>query len=168
MNKSDDGFSVGVSGHQHRDGIDWSWVAKAVRRELASLTMVSKALSSLAAGSDQIFASTAIDLNIPVVAVLPLDSYEQYFHGVSLTEYRRLLGRCDRVQLGWKGSPERAFLEAGKYIVENSNILFLVWDGMPTDGLGGTADIAQYAAIKGCPVIHIDPISQNVRRGIRK
>jgi hypothetical protein len=154
---------VGVSGHQYRPGIDWSWVTFAVRSQLANLREAKKAYSSLATGSDQIFADAAIDLGIPITGVIPLEGYERYFHGDDLASYRRLLARCEIIQLGWKGDPERAFFEAGKFVVENCHVLFAVWDGASAEGLGGTADIVAYASRLSRKIIHIDPITQQIR-----
>ena len=155
---------VGVSGHQRRPGIDWSWVSGAVHSQLSNLVGVTKAYSSLATGSDQVFAETAINLKIPVVAVLPLEGYERYFRGADLADYRRLLDLCEVTQLGWKGDPERAFLGAGKFIVENCDVLFAIWDGESAEGLGGTADIVAYASRLSRTIIHIDPITQRIGR----
>src|SRR5689334_16366782 len=107
-------MEVGVTGHQARPDIDWSWVAKIVRQELLKIGNVTKTFSSLAVGSDQVFAEIALGLNIPVVAVLPLVGYERYFHGEDLLHYKQLLGRSEPLQLGWTGDAEHAFLEAGK------------------------------------------------------
>ena len=164
---ADVGITIGVSGHQRRPGIDWDWVATSLRSEIARTDLILKAFSSLAVGSDQVFADVAIGLGIAVSAVLPLEGYERYFEGKDLANYRRLLGRSERIQLNWRGDPQRAFFEAGKYVVENVDILFAIWDGEPADGLGGTADIVEYAEKKSsCKIIQIDPVQRRIRRGI--
>ena len=61
---------VGITGHQKRRGLDYEWVSDALRAELTALGDVSRALSSLAAGADPRFATAALELNIPVTAVL--------------------------------------------------------------------------------------------------
>jgi hypothetical protein len=163
---TDGGISIGVSGHQKRAGIDWNWVAGALRSELAKTGPISAAFSSLAAGSDQVFADVAISLGIAVVAVLPMEGYERYFEGQDLAKFRRILNRSERVQLKWSGDPERAFFEAGKFVVDKSDLLFAIWDGEPADGLGGTADIVDYAEKSSCKIIQIDPIERQIRRGL--
>jgi len=157
-------MNVGVTGHQERSGIRWSWVQRAIRIELSNAGYVQKALSSLAAGSDQVFAQVAITLGIPVVAVLPLEGYERFFNGPTLANYRRLLRRCEVMQLTWKGDPERAFFEAGKFIVDNCDMLFAVWDGARAEGLGGTGDVVSYANRKNRHVVDIDPFKKAVLR----
>jgi hypothetical protein len=157
-------MKVGITGHQERKGIRWFWVEHTIRVELGRIGNVHKALSSLAAGSDQVFAQAAIRLGIPVVAVVPLEGYERFFEGVALANYRKLLDQCELIQLTWKGNPERAFFEAGKFIVDNSDWLFAVWDGAGAEGLGGTGDVVGYAQHKHRPVVHINPFAETVRR----
>jgi len=84
--------------------------------------------------------------------------------GDDLAEYRRLLAQCDIIQLGWKGDPERAFLNAGKFVVENCETLFAIWDGEKAEGLGGTADVVHYAAKHARRIVRIDPIAKTIQR----
>jgi len=155
-------MDVGVTGHQDRKGIRWPWVEDVVRAELKKLQDVRQALSCLAAGTDQIFAEVAIELHIPVVAVVPLAQYETFFEQGALSNYQRLLSQCQVIPLGWKGDPERAFFEAGKFIVDQCDTLFAVWDGGGAEGLGGTGDVVSYAQRKRKPVIHINPCTKIV------
>jgi hypothetical protein len=157
-------MKVGFTGHQERKGIQWSWVAQVVRVELRKLRDVQKALACLAAGSDQIFAEAAMGLRIPVVAVVPLEGYERFFEGAALANYQRLLRKCEIIRLAWNGDPERAFFEAGKFIVDQCDLLFAVWDGAGAEGLGGTGDIVSYAQEKHKPIVHINPCTEIVRR----
>lgn len=163
---TDRGVNIGVSGHQRRPGIEWDWVFVALRTEIVRVGQIAEAFSSLAVGSDQVFADIAIESGIPHVAILPLEGYERYFDGTDLSNYRRLLSRSRRIQLKWNGDPQRAFFEAGKYVVQNSNILFAIWDGEPSEGLGGTADIVGYAEKSSCRIVQIDPIKKRIHRGL--
>ena len=155
---------IGITGHQTRDGIDWSWVKNMIRVELSKITEVEQCLSSLAVGSDQVFAEVALDLGIPVLAVIPMQGYERYFKGNALAKYRRLLRQCDVTQLNWYGDDERAFFEAGKKIVEKSDMMFAVWDGKKSEGQGGTGDVVVFAKEKAKPIVHINPIDRSVQK----
>lgn len=157
-------MKIGVTGHQAREGIDWTWVQRSLRAELAKLPHLAEAYSSLAAGTDQVFAETALSLHIPVVAVIPLNDYEKYFEGENLAKYRQLLGRCKRVSLDWKGDEERAFFEAGKFIVKGCDVLMAVWDGEAAEGLGGTGDVVGFARKSGKGIVHLNPIEQTIER----
>lgn len=156
---------VGFTGHQRRPSIDWAWVTTVVRKELSSLRSVEAAYCSLASGGDQLFAEIVLELAIPLTAVVPLADYERHFSSSDdLLNYRRLLGQAAVVRLGNNSDPERAFFTAGKYIVEHCHLILAVWDGKPAEGIGGTADVVDYARSKGKAVVHIDPTSEQVRR----
>jgi hypothetical protein len=103
---------IGVTGHQKRKGLDWNWVNVTLRAELAALGKVDRAMSSLAAGADQRFAAVALELNIPVTAVLPMSGYERFLRGRDLDRYRALLARCDQLALDGGARPNEAFLAA--------------------------------------------------------
>ena len=153
--------SVGVSGHQARTGIDWEWVAKSVGDVLREKAPVSRVFSSLAAGSDQVFAEEALAQGIPVTAFIPFPDYERCFTE-GLGRYRELLSRCERVVLDGAPSDQEAFMEAGRRVADNSATLIAIWDGKPAGGYGGTADVVAYALCRGCSVIHINPILRTV------
>ena len=48
----------------------------------------------------------------------------------------------------------RPFLRAGRRVVDLSDRLFAVWDGEKARGVGGTAEIVDYARASGKPVTH--------------
>ena len=157
-------MKVGITGHQERSGIRWSWVAEAIRAELASRTVDAYALSSLAAGADQVFAEIALDLKIPLVAIVPFENYERFFEGTALTNYRRLVQRAQIIELKWRGDPQQGFFEAGKYIVDACDLLLAVWDGEPAEGPGGTGDVVSYAQKQRRVVIHLNPCNEVITR----
>jgi hypothetical protein len=130
-------MQVGITGHQERDGIDWKWVEATLHCEICRISDVQFALSSLAKGADQVFARVAISLGIPVVAVLPVRDYERCFRGKDRAEYERLLSQSKVKDLNWRGDDQLGFLSAGKFIVENVDLLFAVWDEQKSKGLGG-------------------------------
>lgn len=156
-------MKIGVTGHQKREGISWVWVSSTLREEISRLPSVSTAWTSLAAGTDQVFAEVALKLEIPVTAVIPLEGYERFFSGADLQGFRRLLTQCESVQLRWKGDPEQAFYEAGRYIVDHSDCLLAVWDALAAEGLGGTAEIVEYAVTRGKRVVHLNPMEKSVQ-----
>ena len=84
---------IGVTGHQKRDGISWKWVAKAIGHQVELLLPVKEAFSSLAIGSDQVFAEVLLELGIPLTSVIPLKEYRSYFTGEGLVRYDELLER---------------------------------------------------------------------------
>jgi hypothetical protein len=155
---------VGITGHQRRRGIKWPWVSEVLSSALSDLLKIEEAFSSLAEGSDQIFAEVALELAVPVKAVIPLPNYESYFRRSALAKYHRLLNLCAQIRLHTTGDPEIAFFEAGKFVVDMSDILFAVWDGEEAFGLACTANIVAYAKSKDRHIIHVDPLHQSIRK----
>jgi hypothetical protein len=154
---------IAVSGHQARPGIDWTWTGAAIRQAFERHAPVERAFTSLAAGSDQVFARQALALGIPVTAVLPFPDYARCFQGSGLAAYEDLLRRCSVVTLPAGASDEHGFLEAGRQVADRADLLVAVWDGHPAAGPGGTADIVRYCVDAGRAVLHIDPLGRSVR-----
>ncbi|QXT34853.1 hypothetical protein KV697_13820 [Sphingomonas sanguinis] len=147
-----------MSGHQERDGADWQWTGEALEGLLVGLPCPIEGWSSLAIGADQLFAETVLRMGGSLTTVVPGEWYEEcYGTPQALARYRDLLGRGDVVALGgFEG--EEAFLQAGRRIVEETDLLVAIWDGRPARGRGGTGDIVEYALGLGKPVRRIDPV----------
>lgn len=152
-------MKIGITGHQERDGIDWEWVRLKIERYLARKNRII-GFSSLAMGTDQLFAKAVLDHGGTLIAVIPIDDYETYFKGEDLAEYQRLFAASDPVELGSIKRDAQAFLDAGKWIVREVDRMIAVWDGEPAEGAGGTGDIVRYANSLNKPVYHINPISK--------
>ena len=72
--------------------------------------------------------------------------------------YDELYGQASHVEaLEHTESTEQAHMDAGKVVVDRSSVLVAVWDGQPSRGLGGTADVVSYARQRGVPVEVIWP-----------
>jgi len=115
-----------------------------------------QAISAIAEGADTIFAEEAIKAGIPLKVVLPFSraEYEKDFSPEGLTLFNTLLNDREPeilYQLKTDNSDERnaAYLETGKKLVDESDIVVAVWDGKPADGKGGTGDIVEYVRNKG-------------------
>ncbi|AQR62840.1 hypothetical protein BZG35_15140 [Brevundimonas sp. LM2] len=153
-------MKLGVSGHQERDGIDWRWTADALGSLIRRLHDVSAGYSSLAIGTDQLFAEVIINSGIEHVAVVPFSSYRDKFSiGLDRDRYDRLISSSTVLNLDLSFEESEAFLRAGKWIVDEVDHLVAVWDGEPAEGAGGTADVVRYAIQRRVPLSIIDPIS---------
>jgi hypothetical protein len=157
-------MKIGITGHQEREGIQWTWVEEVLRCEIKSIGPVEEAFTSLAIGSDQLFAKIALSLNIPVTAIIPLFDYELFFEEGKREEYKHLFAKTRKLQLAPADNPTASFLEAGKYIVDHSDLIFAVWDGEKADGVGGTGDIVEFALCRMKSIVHIDPIDKTVSK----
>jgi hypothetical protein len=154
---------LGVSGHQNIPQTT-IWY---VERELAASIVkhgASAGISSLAKGADQLFAEAILRAQLPLEAVIPCADYESTLTDLNdLAAYRRLLRMSTKVEtLPYDKPSQRAYLAAGKRIVDTSDLLVAIWDGQPATGLGGTADIVAYAKTLHRPVFVIWP--QGVKR----
>lgn len=155
---------IGVSGHQQLGDEETIWfVAQQFRELLAKYQNQAAqagqgviAYCALAIGTDQLFVRTALELGIPVEVVIPCAQYETIFSGDAHAEYVRLLNSCQQVhRLPAQDCSDDAYLAAGHWIVEHSDLIILAWNGYPAAGRGGTADVASYARYLGRPFVHI-------------
>ena len=121
-------------------------------------------MTSLAVGADTLFAEAVLEAGGALEVVVPFEGYEEKFAaGRDREEYRRLLDRAARVEvLGRADSDEEAYYAAGRRVADLSDLLFLVWDGRPAAGLGGTGDIASYARRARKPFVHLNPETRAV------
>jgi hypothetical protein len=120
-------------------------------------------LSSLAIGADQLFAKVVLERGGQLVAIVPFAGYRQCFSPEDVHQYDALLARATDVEtLVGRGSDQESYLAAGMRVVQRSDAMIAVWDGQPAAGVGGTADIVQYARAVGRPLSIVDPIRRIV------
>lgn len=156
---------VGITGHQRlREPARWGWVRQEIDRILSSLATPLVGISSLAVGADQLFADAVVRHGGSLEVVIPFAGYEFTFdEGHDKQEYTRLLQHAAKREVLEKhGSDEEAYLASGKRMVERSNLLIAVWDGLPATGLGGTGDVVAYAVQRRKKTIHLNPVTQEV------
>lgn len=124
-------------------------------------------VSSVALGSDVLFAHLAIDRKLAWQALLPFPQgeFRKDFDTRNWSEVEALLTRADAVTvLGGEGEREEAYLDCGIETVNACDVLLALWDGEPARGRGGTAEVVTYARELGKPLIVIDPTTGAVRR----
>ena len=129
--------------------------------------------SSLADGTDQIAAAIALEMGFELHAILPFEG-ERYRSDMIDDRARErldsLLHKATGV-LELPGGPDDAiepYVMAGLATVSHSDLLIAVWDGLPSRGAGGTADVVRFAADMARPVIHVlpdNPSTTTVRWG---
>ena len=100
--------------------------------------------SSVAEGADMIFARTARQLRIGWEAVLPLPPAE-FRADLSPEAWRQveeLLGEAGHVRvIGDRSHRDDAYLDCGMETVNHCDLLLTFWNGEPSRGRGGTAEI---------------------------
>lgn len=160
---------VGFTGH--RQLADPAGAAQAIQAALRQLGQDFPgqwlALSSVAAGSDQLFVREARALGLAWHAILPLPRAEfaKDFTAGDWAEVERLLAQAEHVRvLGEKRSRDEGYLDGGIETVDDCDVLLALWDGQPARGKGGTADVVAYARELGRPLLLIDPVTCAVTR----
>jgi len=168
------GLHVGVTGHrlnrisQHQLNQITPQVAPLLARlARASHCIEPVLLSNLAEGSDRHLAALGLHVGYTLHAVLPRprDDYAREFaNPASRRQFRALLADAARVTEldGHAGLAGRDYLRAGHAMLDQADLLLALWDGAPSRGTGGTAEVVEEACRRGIPVIHLSP---NPRRG---
>jgi hypothetical protein len=151
--------SLGVTGHQTIPPEARELVVGAIRDILSEADPPLSAVTSLAAGADQLFATEFLRTGGHLQVIVPSRRYEQTFTtDEDLALFRSLLAAAQVVtRLDYEEPSEEAFLAAGKIVVDNCERLIAVWDGEPARGLGGTADVVRYAREAGKAVSIVWP-----------
>lgn len=158
-------MKAGITGHRKLvDASGWVWVRGELEVLLRELPEPLTGVTSLAIGADQLFAEVVLNLGGEIGAVIPFSNYERTFDDeFDLARYRDLLSRAQRIEIqANSANDDEAYLKAGERVAELCDVLVAVWDGEPSRGLGGTADIVRYASSKGKRVIHLNPITRQV------
>jgi|CXWL01.1.fsa_nt_gi hypothetical protein len=156
---------VGVTGHQRlSDETAWRWVEGAMLHELEAVNEVI-GISSLAIGADQLFANCVLNLGGALIVVVPFPDYAHKFPMLSdRSEYDRILAEAiEVVHLPGMADDESSYLEAGKRVVELSDLVFTVWDGKPAQSMGGTGDVVALALKSSKRVVQFEPYLQLVK-----
>lgn len=159
-------MKVGITGHQNLGSAEnITWLYNTLTSTIKQYR-IDMGLTSLAIGADQLFAETLKAMHIRYIAIIPCDGYEQTFTTSSdLEKFNSLLQRAiEIVHLPFDKPSEEAFYEAGKHIVNSSDMVVAIWNGQPAKGLGGTGDIVKYAQSINRTILHINPITRAVVR----
>jgi len=119
-------------------------------------------ISPLAEGADRLVADVVLKHGGMLEALLPMpvEEYEKDFISPeSKREFRELLSQSHHVTVTECGAPlddpsyrQKSYLRVGEETVARCDILIALWDGEPSRGIGGTADIVALALNQNKPV----------------
>ena len=142
---------VGITGHQKIPDSVLPHVLSEIGNTLASATGEIVGLSSLAAGADQHFARAVLEGGGRLHAIIPCEQYESAFADEnSRAAFLELMAAASEIEtLPFNRPSGQAFMEAGKRVVDLSDVMLAIWNGEPAQGLGGTADVVRYARDQG-------------------
>ncbi len=132
----------------------------------AAGTPVLRAISPLAEGTDRMFAQAAVRLGYELCCPMPFPQaeYEKDFKDAdSLKAFRGILGEAkEKSSLitfemdGTRARESSAYGSAGRVVLNQSDLLVVVWDGLPAAGGGGTLQTLQEAMAYRVPVLWVD------------
>ena len=154
----------GVTGHRQFESPDTvGWVRQAIVKAVID-NRIDYGFSCLAEGSDQLFAEVLSERLVPFTAIIPCDDYETSFTDRQGVEhFRKCLAMSrDTRRLGFSEPSDNAFLAASQTLVDSISVLIAIWDGKPSRGVGGTADVVRYAEQSGKRIVHINPLTRTV------
>ena len=155
-------FTIGVTGHRDLAESCLTEVADRTGKFLASIRtrlpgVELVLMSGMADGADRLAARCAIDNQIRVVALLPMErqAYEEDFSAQSLTEFHAFLGHplvrtvelpgafVETAERGSGQALERdaCYKNLSRVLIQKSNLLLALWDGTDTGLIGGTSDV---------------------------
>lgn len=157
-------MKVGMTGHQQLGGEETIAWLSAMLETCIEQYHIEQGITSLAIGADQLYAEVLKRNHISYLAVIPSADYAVTFQDhYDLERYQQYLRAArEIIQLPFSKGSEQAYYEAGKQVVDLSDLLLAVWNGLPAKGLGGTGDIVQYALSLKKQIIHIHPFERKI------
>ncbi len=123
-------------------------------------------VASAAAGGDLLFAETCAELHVPIRVLLPVprEQFRNDFDEASWARAESVFKYALSVEVTGAGEElKERYYECGIETVQQSQLLIALWDGAPSQGLGGTADMVHFAKEQGRPVIWIHSATGEVQ-----
>jgi hypothetical protein len=115
-------------------------------------------ICSAAAGGDQLFGESCIELKIPLRILLPrpAEQFRADFDEASWQRSVHIMENAISVEVtGQYEARNEQFYDCGIQTVAESQLLVALWDGQPSRGVGGTQEIVSYARKTGHPIAWI-------------
>jgi len=122
-------------------------------------------ISSVAAGGDLLFAESCVQLALPLCVLLPLpvEEFRKDFDEISWSRAEQVLRKAASVEVtGGNQSRDECYYECGIETVQQSRLLLALWDGGPSQGLGGTEDVVSFAKGLGRQVVWLHSTTGDV------
>lgn len=162
------GIILGITGHRPSvlnydydiNHNDWYNIRSNICDKILELN-VTKIISGMALGTDQLCVSIAIELQIPFIAAVPFKGQESVWPYKSKALYKDFLSAAEEVVfVGQLNSNKSNFSELmqlrNEWIVNNSDEMLAVWNG---DKKGGTYNAITYAKQNNKSITIINPFN---------
>ncbi len=153
-------IQIGVTGHSNLSADSTELVFGGLRAALDPLAGDGlHGVTCLAAGADQLFARAVLSLGGRYDVILPAPDYrDNVVKPDNLADFDALIATAaDVLYMPFETSGREAYMAASEALVTRSDRLLAVWDGQPSGGHGGTADVVAHARHVGIPVEVIWP-----------
>lgn len=145
---------IGITGNRKLPDDKTQFISEKLKGFLLPYQSGAILFTGLAEGVDQLAAKIAIDLNIPYRAVLPF-SPEQFLQESILEgmdpksrkaeekadQFRQYLKKAEKVIILPTETSENPYQQLGRYLIEKSDVLVAVWDGVRHYRPGSTSDV---------------------------
>jgi hypothetical protein len=155
-----------------------------IRRSAGGKGVRLRAVTSLAEGADRLFGEAAVAAGYEIACIMPFPQarFEQDFavgHSMlagrdSVQDFRELLDRARAragltvLELDGEAHPAAIqYQPAARTVLNQSDLLIVVWDGVRELAAGGTFETLSEALAAGTPVVWVDPATPTQWRLLR-
>jgi len=161
-------LAIGFTGHRSLQNEPKlrQMVVDYLRQQKAASPWTVYGVSSAAAGGDQIFAESCLELEVPLRVLLPkpVEHFRNDFNPESWQRTEKILERAVSVEVtGNRNEGKEQYYDCGIQTIAESQLLIAIWDGQPSRGAGGTQDIVSYAEKIGHPVVWIHSVTGELK-----
>lgn len=158
-------LTIGVTGHRDLVERELPEIRERIRAVFTSLQRhfpdrPLRILSPLAEGADRLVAEVALELDLALTVVLPMPEslyVTDFAHRSSRERFEQLCSQADEVlelpvvsrslreRLAVPGEHrDRQYAQLGVFLCAHSHILLALWDGKPSEKIGGTAQVIRF------------------------
>lgn len=150
---------VGVTGHMDLTPATAQLVAEALHAHLEVSGDGLVGVSCIARGADSLFAEAVLQAGGALEVVLPSRDYrEAKVKPDHAEQFDRLLKAAQRVRvMDFDHASRDAYEAANEAVMGSVDEMVAVWDGQPSTGKGGTAEVVAEARARGLKVRVIWP-----------
>jgi hypothetical protein len=160
--------AIGFTGHRHLpdESKSRACILKFLQDFKSRTNKTVYGVTSAAAGGDLLFAESCIQLGLSIRILLPApkEQFREDFDAATWSRAESVMQRAISVEvIGCGQTKEERYYECGAETVQQSEILLALWDGKPSQGLGGTEEIFTYAKNQGRPVAWIHSVTGEIQ-----
>jgi hypothetical protein len=149
---------IGITGHSNLTEATAELVAGELREILKGQRDDLVGVTCLARGADQVFARVVLELGGSLEVVLPAADYrERKVKSDNVAEFDSLIADASVHTMPFAESNRDAYMAASEHVLSIVDKVVAVWDGGPSGGHGGTADVVEAARKHGLEVTVVWP-----------